>query len=167
MTKLFFAFIVVSPLTLFAQEEAVTSDGKVVLLFADNTWKYKPISSDSVSSDSTAMADFGDPNNSSTVASTAKKSKIYSDSISGFRGFLKPELKLSTLPEQSEGLYVFRVKINKEGLVREVTTTQRGPNGQAEAVMRNSITKMKFMPNGSVVAPLTEGTIRITVPTGY
>jgi hypothetical protein len=157
LKRLIGILILLSPFTGFAQEEAVTSSGKVVLLYPDSTWKVKPEvqvqANDSTFSDSVA------------IAKPEKQRKVYSDTATGFRGFLKPELKLPLLPEQWEGTYVFRVKVNKEGYVREVTTTQRGPNGQAETVMRNTITKLKFMPDGSVVAPLTEGTIRISVPT--
>ena len=155
-----FILFLLLPLAGFAQEEAVTSSGKTVLLYPDNTWKYKVQNADSVGTDSTAFT----AADSTVIPAPQKKSKIYSDLATGFRGFLKPEIKLPALPEQWEGTYVFRVKVNKEGFVKEVTTTQRGPNGQAEVVMRSAITKLKFMPDGSVVAPLTEGTIRISVP---
>src|SRR5688572_14451312 len=95
--------ILLLPLTGFAQEEAVTSSGKVVLLYPDSTWKLKVVqNNDSIQGD--------------TVVVTPKpeKRKIYADTATGFKGFLKPELRLPTLPEQSEGVYVFRVKVNKE-----------------------------------------------------
>jgi hypothetical protein len=161
--KLILILILITPLTVFAQEEAVTSDGKVVLLFPDSTWRYKVQVTDSVGMDSTAYAN-GEMDSVATPA--PKQNKVYSDIATGFRGFLKPKLNLPPLPEQWEGTYAFRVKVNKEGFVKEVVTTLRGPNGQAEAVMRNTITKMKFMPDGSVVAPLTEGVIQISVPEG-
>ena len=155
-TKIVFIFLSLLPLAGFAQEEAVTSSGKTVLLYPDSTWRYKLQGIDS--------AAYAAMQTDSTAIHPPNKSKIYSDLSTGFRGFLKPEIKLPPLPEQWEGTYVFRVKVNKEGFVKEVTTTQRGPNGQAEAVMRNVITKLKYMPDGSVVPPLTEGTIQISVP---
>jgi hypothetical protein len=148
----------------YAQEEAVTSSGKVVLLFADNTWKFKEVIADSVQSDSIQTAAAPD---STAGNALPREAKIYRDSVSGFRGFLRPELKLPSLPEQSEGYYEFRVKVNREGIVKEVTTTKRGPNGQTETVIRNTITRMRFRHDNSVVPPLTEGIIRITVPAGY
>jgi hypothetical protein len=140
------------PLAGLAQEEAVTAGGKIVLLFPDSTWKLKVIVSDSTVSDSVE------------VAPRVEKPKEYVETSSGFKGFLKPELKMSQLPEISQGVYEFRVKVNKEGYVKEVITLQRGVNGQAETLMRQAITKMKFLPDGSIVPPLTEGIIRLTVP---
>lgn len=161
MSRLVILTLFLLPFTVSAQEEAVTKSGKVVVLFADNTWKFKP-EPDSIPADSaTASADgYID----STAIAPPKKVKMYSDSMSGFKGFLKPELKLPALPEQSEGIYGFRVKLNKEGWVKEVLTIQRGPNGEADRIMRNAISRMKFMPDGSVLPVLTEGIVRITVP---
>jgi hypothetical protein len=143
--------ILLLPLTGFAQEEAVTSSGKTVVLYPDSTWKLKPQNIDSTYIDTLAIP-------------KPEKHKVYSDTATGFKGFLKPDLKLPTLPDQSDGIYEFRVKVNKEGYVKEITTLKRGPNGLAEQFMRNAITKMKFMPNGSFVPPLTEGVIRISIP---
>jgi hypothetical protein len=147
--------ISVLPLIGFAQEEAITSSGVTVLLYPDSTWKVKLATTDSTHIDTLAV-----------IPPKPEKHKLYSDTATGFKGFLKPELKLPSLPEQSEGVYGFRVKVNKDGYVKEVITMQRGPNGQAESVMRNAITRMKFMPDGSIVPPLTEGFIRISIPPG-
>jgi hypothetical protein len=153
-----FLFLVI-PFVLRAQEEAVTASGKVVLLFPDSTWKVKkiagedPIVNDSTQTDSLAMV------------KPEKKVKQYNDTIIGFKGFLKTqEINIPALPEFSDGIYEYRVKVNKEGWVKEVITTKRGPNGGTDQVIRNAIYKFKLRPDGSIVAPLTEGVIRITVP---
>jgi len=148
--------ILVLPFTAFAQEEAVTSSGQTVLLFPDSTWKLKVQvqAGDSTSTDSLAIA---------TPEPETVKVKIYSDSLRGFKGFLRPELNLPTLPDGAEGIYEFRLKISKEGFVKEITTLKRG-NGVGEQAMRNTIIKMKFTHNGQFVPPLTEGFIRISIP---
>lgn len=153
------SFLILSlPLTSFAQEEAITSSGKVVLLFPDSTWKLKVVaqqtSKDSVQNDSLV------------AKKPEKQVKAYTDTATGFKGFMRPPLRLPALPEQSQGVYEFRLKIDKEGYVKEVITTHHGPNGQAESVMRNALTRLKFMHNGSAVPPLTDGMFRIIVPPG-
>jgi hypothetical protein len=160
--KIIGILILLMPLTVSAQEEAVTSSGKTVLLFPDSTWKLK-LQNDAPElqgKDSTSTG------NDTLAVAKPEKSKGYSDASTGFIGFLKPELKLPALPEQSDGIYEFRVKVNKEGYVKEVVTLKRGNNGQAEALMRKAITELKYRPNGSAVPPLTEGIIRISVPSG-
>lgn len=164
MSRLVLLPLFLLPLYLFAQEEAVTKSGKTVLLFPDNTWKLK-VENDSIAADSAAVSEV--TTDTTIVVPPSKKAKIYSDSTWGFKGFLKSELRLPSLPAQSEGTYVFRVKVNKDGWVKEVLTTQRGPNGEADRAMRNAIARMKFMPDGSILPVLTEGMIRITVPPGY
>jgi hypothetical protein len=153
--KIVCILILILPLTGFAQEEAVTASGKTVLLYPDSTWKLKPLlqNTDTTRNDTLAIP-------------KPEKHKVYSDTSTGFKGFLKPEFKVPALPERSHGVYEFRVKVNKEGFVREITTTLRGPNGEAEKLMRAAITKLKYRPDGSVVPPLTEGIIRISVPVG-
>lgn len=150
--NLLLSLALLPPLFSNAQIEAVTADGKTFLLFPDSTWKVKSFAiADSAATDTTNIA-------------IPEKAKEYVETSSGFKGFLKPELKLPSLPEVSQGVYEFRVKVNKEGIVKEVVTLQRGVNGQAETLMRQSITKMKFLPDGSIVPPLTEGIIKFTVP---
>jgi hypothetical protein len=155
LNKIIAAFFLLSPITLWAQEEAVTSDGKVVLLYPDSTWKLKVIAS--ISSDSTFTDTL------TTPKPVRELPKEYAEVSTGFKGFLKPELKVPKLPEISQGVYEFRVKVNKEGFVKEVVTLQRGVNGQAETMMRQAITRMKFLPDGSITPPLTEGIIKLTV----
>jgi hypothetical protein len=151
------------PLAVFAQEEAVTSSGRVVILNPDNTWAYKNVV-DTAQSESLDIAQI---NNDSTSVAKPKKARGYTENSTGFQGFLKPELILPSLPDRAEGTYHFRVKINKEGFVKEVVTIVRGPHGTAEQIMRNTITKLKYLPDGSLVPNLTEGIIRIVVgPTG-
>lgn len=151
--KIISILLLFQTLTGSAQEEAITSDGRTVLLYPDSTWKLKlqVQSTDSTQNDTLALP-------------IPEKHKVYSDSSTGFKGFLKPEIKLPTLPDQSEGIYEFRVKVNKAGYVKELTTTQRGPNGETEKVLRNAITKLKYRPDGSIVPPLTDGIIRISIP---
>lgn len=159
MNKIVIVLIVVFfPVAAFAQEEAVTSSGKVVLLFPDSTWKLKRVEvTDSAASDSTAI--------DSLMIPKKPFVKQYSDTTFGFKGFLKiQQFKLPELPEYSDGLYEYRVKINKEGFVKEVITMKRGPNGATDQVIRNAIYKFKFRPDGSIVAPLTEGTFRVIIP---
>lgn len=152
--------IFIIPFVAQAQEEAVTANGKTVLLFPDSTWKLKPeiVVADVTPVDSLAVA--GD----SIVAPKPEAPKQFSETASGFKGFLKPELKLPNLPQMSDGVYQFKVKVNKQGIVKEVVTLQRGPNGEAEILMRNAISKLKFIWDNSIVPPLTEGVIKITVP---
>ncbi|HEY0652279.1 MAG TPA: hypothetical protein VGD65_04085 [Chryseosolibacter sp.] len=141
------------PLIGFAQEEAITATGKKVILFPDSTWKLKPETFDS----DTVLAD------SLTIKPKVERPKNYTDTLTGFKGFLKPEMKVLTLPEQSFGLYEFRVKVNKQGFVKEVITLKRGINGDAERMIRDAIARMKFLPDGSIVPPLTEGVVRVVV----
>lgn len=145
------AFLI--PFATLAQEEAITASGKTVILFPDSTWKLKPEKFDS----DTVLAD------SLTIKPKIEKPKNYTDTLTGFKGFLKPEMKVLTLPEQSLGLYEFRVKVNKQGFVKEVITLKRGINGDAERMIRDAIARMKFLPDGSVVPPLTEGIVRVVV----
>lgn len=145
--------IFVLPVVAFGQEEAITASGKTVILLPDSTWKLKPevFDSDSVLADSL------------TIKPKVEKPKDYSDTLTGFKGFLKPEIKALALPEQSYGLYEFRVKVNKQGFVKEVITLKRGINGDAERMIRDAIARLKFLPDGSIVPPLTEGIVRVVV----
>src|SRR5688572_19553114 len=137
--KLVGILILILPLTGFAQEEAVTASGKTVLLFPDSTWKLKP---------QPQLQDTDTTRTDTLAIPKPEKHKVYSDTSTGFKGFLKPEFKVPTLPDRSHGVYEFRVKVNKEGFVREITTTLRGPNGEAEKVLRAAITKLKYRPDG-------------------
>jgi hypothetical protein len=158
LKKIIVILILVLPCAVFAQEEAVTSSGKVVLLYPDSTWKLKKLPAELAVTDSTST-------DSLAMIKPEKVVKQYNDTIIGFKGFLKTqELKIPSLPEYSDGLYEYRVKVNKEGYVKEVITMKRGPNGGTDQVLRNAIYKFKLRPDGSIVAPLTEGLIRITVP---
>lgn len=147
------------PFTSFAQEEAVTSTGRVVILYPDSTWRLKPDAADVAAADSSAVGQ-----DSVVTAPKVEPPKQFSETSTGFKGFQKPPLKLANLPEMSDGVYQFKVKVNKEGVVKEVVTLQRGPNGEAEILMRNAITRLKFLWDNSIVPPLTEGVIKITVP---
>lgn len=153
--------ILILPFIAQAQEEAVTANGKTVILFPDSTWKLKP---EVIVADATASADTLGVPTDSVSAPKPELPKQFTETATGFKGFLKPELKLSNLPEMSDGVYQFKVKVNKLGIVKEVVTLQRGPNGEAEIMMRNAITKLKFLWDNSIVPPLTEGVIKITVP---
>ncbi len=157
--KLLLILIVIAPSIVFAQEEAVTASGKTVILFPDSTWKLKV--ERLIVKDSLASAD------SITTPKPEKHKKIYRDTTIGFVGFLKPEFKIPELPQQSQGTYQYRVKINKEGIVKEIVSTIQGPNSQTEMTLRNAILKLRFRPSGIPVAPLTEGTVRVVVPEGY
>ncbi len=156
--KFFSAILLFLPFTALAQEEAVTASGKTVILFPDSTWKLK-VEQIIASNDSTSLAP-----DSLTTSAPVKPKKEYDETLTGFKGFLKPEPKVFTLPEQSDGTYQFRVKINKEGFVKEIIPVVVGPNGMAQQVMRDAILKLKFMPQGIPVPPLTEGMIKIVVP---
>jgi hypothetical protein len=145
--------LLILPVVAFAQEEAITATGKKVILFPDSTWKLKPEVFDS----DTVLAD------SLTIKPKIEKPKNYTDTLIGFKGFLKPEIKALALPEQSYGLYEFRVKVNKQGFVKEVITLKRGINGDAERMIRDAISRSKFLPDGSIVPPLTEGIVRVVV----
>jgi hypothetical protein len=155
--RLFGLILSISTVVAYAQEEAVTSSGKVVLLFPDSTWKLKRVEvPDSAASDSTAL---------DSLVIRKPMVKQYSDTTFGFKGFLKiQQFKLPPLPEYSDGLYEYRVKINKAGDVKEVITMKRGPNGATDQLIRSAIYNFKFRPDGSIVAPLTEGTFRVIIP---
>lgn len=158
--------ILILPFVAFGQEEAVTASGKTVLLFPDSTWKLKPEAPVAVaeSEEAAPIDSLTMSNDSSIVAPKPAAPKHFKETSTGFKGFQKPELKLPNLPEMSDGVYQFKVKVNKQGVVKEVVTMQRGPNGEAEIMMRNAISKLKFMWDNSIVPPLTEGVIKITVP---
>lgn len=161
LRRILIFIILICPFAAFAQEEAVTASGKTVLLFPDSTWKLKPVAvavTDASPVDSLAAGI------DSVAAPKPELPKQFTETATGFKGFLKPELKLGNLPEMSDGVYQFKVKVNKQGIVKEVVTLQRGPNGEAEIMMRNAITKLKFLWDNSIVPPLTEGVIKITVP---
>lgn len=157
--------IFILPFVAHAQEEAVTANGKTVLLFPDSTWKLKPEApAEGVAVADAAPLDSLSLPNDSIVAPKPEAPKQFKETVTGFKGFQKQELKLPNLPEMSDGVYQFKVKVNKQGIVKEVVTMQRGPNGEAEIMMRNAISKLKFMWDNSIVPPLTEGVIKITVP---
>jgi hypothetical protein len=161
LKKVVCLLFLILPFMVQAQEEAVTASGKTVLLFPDSTWKIKPevILADATPIDSLEVAE-----NDSVIAPKPEVAKQFRETATGFKGFQKPELKLPNLPEMSEGVYQFKVKVNKQGIVKEVVTMQRGPNGEAEIMMRNAISKLKFLWDNSIIPPLTEGIIKITVP---
>ncbi|HEY0743310.1 MAG TPA: hypothetical protein VGD40_17705 [Chryseosolibacter sp.] len=158
-SRLLTTLVILLPFASVAQEEAMTSTGRVVILYPDSTWKLKPAVPDVVSVDSATHAQ-----DTIVAAPKVEVPKQFSESSTGFKGFQKPPLKLANLPEMSDGVYQFKVKVNKEGIVKEVVTLQRGPNGEAEIMMRNAITRLKFLWDNSIVPPLTEGVIKITVP---
>lgn len=82
-------------------------------------------------------------------------------SMSGFGAFGHPEINTPELPNNSNGIYEFRVKVDAEGYVISVTTVQRGLSYEAERRLKATIQGLRFLPQGNPQP--ADGTIRFNV----
>lgn len=82
-------------------------------------------------------------------------------SMTGFGGFGHPDIDTPALPEESYGVYEFRVKVDEQGYVISVTPVQRGLSFEAERRLKAAIQQLQFIPRGNPRP--SEGTITFRV----
>jgi periplasmic protein TonB len=82
-------------------------------------------------------------------------------SMAGFGGFGHPDIETPPLPEESYGVYEFKVKVDEQGYVISVTPVQRGLSFEAERRLKAAIQQLQFIPRGNPSA--AEGTITFRV----
>ncbi|MGC1241654.1 MAG: hypothetical protein WA874_08700 [Chryseosolibacter sp.] len=82
-------------------------------------------------------------------------------SMSGFGGFGHPNIETPSLPEESYGIYEFKVKVDEQGYVVSVTSLQRGLSFEAERRLKAAIQQLQFIPKGNTRP--SEGTITFRV----
>lgn len=70
-------------------------------------------------------------------------------SMSGFGGFGHPDIATPELPDDSNGIYEFTVKVDADGYVISVTTAQRGLSYEAERRLKATIQQLRFIPKGN------------------
>lgn len=84
-------------------------------------------------------------------------------SMTGFNGFGTPAIDTPPLPDESYGVYEFRVKVDDQGYVISVTAVQRGLSFEAERRLKAAIQNLQFIPKGTNLPPQSEGTITFKV----
>lgn len=118
---------------------------------AEGTSKDKPASPGSHGDDVNQPGDKGDPKG--TIDSKALYGKQGGGgggvSMSGFGTFGYPEIETPPLPDESYGVYEFRVKVDEQGYVISVTPVQRGLSFEAERRLKAAIQKLQFIPKGN------------------
>lgn len=82
-------------------------------------------------------------------------------SMSGFGGFDYPDINTPSLPNESNGIYQFRVFVDEQGYVSRVDVIQRGLSIEAERRLKATIQSLQFIPKGNPKA--AEGTITFKV----
>lgn len=70
-------------------------------------------------------------------------------SMSGFGTFGYPDIETPQLPNESNGIYEFRVKVDEQGYVISVTSVQRGLSIEAERRLKATIQNLQFIPKGN------------------
>ncbi|HEU5146114.1 MAG TPA: hypothetical protein VFT90_05335 [Chryseosolibacter sp.] len=70
-------------------------------------------------------------------------------SMSGFGTFGYPEIETPPLPDESYGVYEFKVKVDEQGYVVSITPVQRGLSFEAERRLKAAIQKLQFIPKGN------------------
>lgn len=70
-------------------------------------------------------------------------------SMSGFGTFGYPEIETPPLPDESYGVYEFKVKVDEQGYVVSITPLQRGLSFEAERRLKAAIQKLQFIPKGN------------------
>lgn len=85
-------------------------------------------------------------------------------SMTGFGGFGHPDIETPSLPDESYGVYEFRVKVDEQGYVISVTSVKRGLSFEAERRLKAAIQKIQFIPQGNPQP--AEGRITFRVVSG-
>ena len=118
---------------------------------AEGTSKDKPATSGNHGDDANKAGDKGDPQG--TIDSKALYGKQGGGgggvSMSGFGTFGYPDIETPPLPDESYGVYEFRVKVDEQGYVVSVTPVQRGLSFEAERRLKAAIQKLQFIPKGN------------------
>lgn len=70
-------------------------------------------------------------------------------SMTGFGTFGYPDINTPSLPNESNGIYEFRVHVDAEGYVTRVETVQRGLSLEAERRLKATIQNLQFIPKGN------------------
>lgn len=131
----------------------------------EGTTKEKPGTPGSEGDDVNKAGDKGDP------AGTVDSKAIYGKqggggggvSMTGFNGFGTPAIETPPLPDESYGVYEFKVKVDDQGYVISVTPVQRGLSFEAERRLKAAIQNVQFIPKGTNLPPQSEGTITFRV----
>lgn len=84
-------------------------------------------------------------------------------SMTGFNGFGAPSIDTPPLPDESYGIYEFKVKVDEQGYVISVTPVTRGLSFEAERRLKAAIQKLQFIPKGINLPAQSEGTITFKV----
>lgn len=117
----------------------------------EGTSKDKPATPASHGDDTNAAGDKGD--RQGTIDSKALYGKQGGGgggvSMSGFGTFGYPDIDTPPLPDESYGVYEFRVKVDEQGYVVSVTPVQRGLSFEAERRLKAAIQKLQFIPKGN------------------
>jgi len=82
-------------------------------------------------------------------------------SLTGFGGFGHPDIETPALPDESYGVYEFKVRVDEQGYVTRVEAVQRGLSFEAERRLKAVIEQLQFIPRGNP-GP-AEGTITFRV----
>ena len=115
------------------------------------TSKDKPATPGNHGDDAAKAGDKGDPQG--TIDSKALYGKQGGGgggvSMTGFGTFGYPDIETPPLPDESYGVYEFRVKVDEQGYVVSVTPVQRGLSFEAERRLKAAIQKLQFIPKGN------------------
>lgn len=82
-------------------------------------------------------------------------------SMSGFGTFGYPDIITPDVPNESNGIYRFKVKVDEDGYVISVVALERGINAEAERRLKATIQNLRFIPKGNPVASEGEITFKI------
>lgn len=82
-------------------------------------------------------------------------------SMTGFGTFGYPDIVTPDVPNESNGIYRFKVKVDEDGYVISVVSLERGINAEAERRLKATIQNLRFIPKGNPVASEGEITFKI------
>ena len=125
----------------------------------------KPVDAANQGDDANKTGDKGDPAGSLDAKALYGKQGGGGGGISmtGFNGFGAPSIETPSLPDESYGVYEFKVKVDDQGYVVSVTSVQRGLSFEAERRLKAAIQKLQFIPKGTNLPAQSEGTITFKV----
>ena len=111
----------------------------------------KPGTAGSHGDDANKTGDKGDP------AGTLDAKALYGKqggggggvSMTGFGSFGYPDIAVPQLPNESNGIYEFKVTVDAEGYVTRVETVTRGLSIEAERRLKATIQNLQFIPKGN------------------